>query len=217
MRTACGGPGARWPCASDAYAGSRVAGTRNPRGPSCQHGGRADLLVLFIELDAGLGGVERLRHLILRVAQAGHNAHAGHDDSSVALPRTAASHATGKLAGSLPLGRTICSCVVLRAAWHASRAIGADGETSMPTTLDEASSNATMWVREGFGFGRDPKELRQGAFSRGEVSSEKCASLVRAIARYREISDGDPRARARKILIAHANTHRRRTRATQTQ
>ena len=141
------GPGSTLPCASGAYAGSLVAGTRTPRGPSCacQHCGRADLLVLFIELDAGLGRLERLRHLLLRVAQAGHNAHAGHDDSSVALPRTVASHVTGGVAGSSPLGRTICSCVVLRAAWPASRAIGADGETSMPTTLDEASSNATIW------------------------------------------------------------------------
>ena len=146
------GPGGTLPCASGAYAGSRVAGTRTaPPFLSCQHSGHADLLVLFAELDAGLGLVERVRHLVLRIAQARHNAHAGHDDSSVALPRTQPRHATGRVAGSSLLGRTICSCVVLRAAWPASRAIGADGETSMPTTLDEASSSATMWVRRGSG------------------------------------------------------------------
>ena len=167
------GPGGTQPCASGAYAGSRVAGTRTPRGLSCacQHSRLADLLVLFAELDAGLGRVERLRHLVLRIAQARHNAHAGHDDSSVALPRTQPRHATGRVAGSSLLGRTICSCVVLRAAWPASRAIGADGETSMPTTLDEASSSATMWVRRGSGRGVIRRSFDKVHF-RGEVGSD---------------------------------------------
>ena len=166
------GPGGTLPCASGAYAGSRVAGTRTaPPFLSCQHSRHADLLVLFAELDAGLGRVERLRHLVLRIAQARHNAHAGHDDSSVALPRTQPRHATGRVAGSSPLGRTICSCVVLRAAWPASRAIGADGETSMPTTLDEASSSATMWVRRGSGRGVIRRSFDKVHF-RGEVGSD---------------------------------------------
>ena len=149
------GPGSTLPCASGAYAGSLVAGTHTPRGPSCacQHCGRADLLVLFIELDAGLGRLERLRHLLLRVAQAGHNAHAGHDDSSVALPRTVARHETGtpdKHGGSRfehPFWRTtpICSCVDLGVVWLALRDTDAgEGDTSRPTTLEAASSNATM-------------------------------------------------------------------------
>ena len=126
----------------------------------------ADLLVLFAELDAGLGCVQRVRHLLQRIAQAGHNAHSGYDDSSVALPRTVACHETGtpdKHGGSRferPLWRTtpICSCVDLRTAWPASRDTGADGDTSRPTTLDAASSIATM-----LGFGRqelDPHSLK---------------------------------------------------------
>ena len=113
----------------------------------------ANLLVLFAELDAGLGCVQRVRHLLQRIAQAGHNAHAGHDDSSVALPRTVARHETGtpdKHGGSRfehPFWRTtpICSCVDLGVVWLALRDTDAgEGDTSRPTTLEAASSNATM-------------------------------------------------------------------------
>ena len=205
MRTACGGPGPRCPAPRARTLARGWPARVSPRGPSCtcQHSRHADLLVLFAELDAGLRRVERVRHLVLRIAQARHNAHAGHDDSSVALPRTQPRHATGRVAGSSLLGRTICSCVVLRAAWPASRAIGADGETSMPTTLDEASSSATMWVFGGVREERDPKELRQGAFPRG---GRQPPAVSKRNLFHR-----------RKHFITHANTHRRRTRATQTQ